>query len=106
MEWTQWWVPHSHWFWLMPFAFMILMVCFAIIMARRAGGWRFGCGCFGRERLGRWEPGQHPMAHRWPEAPGQILDRRYANGEITKEQHEQMKRYIDSSRQHTEPGDE
>jgi len=35
------------------------------------------------------------MAQRWPAAPGQILDRRYARGEITQEQHEQMRRYID-----------
>jgi len=31
------------------------------------------------------------MAYRWSETPLQILDRRFASGEITKEQHEQMR---------------
>ena len=97
MEWTEWWVSQSHWFWIMAFLFMILMVCFAIRCARRAGGSRFGCGCFGRERFDWWEPGQLPMAHRWTETPCQILDRRYADGEITKEQHQQRSCYTTGS---------
>ena len=104
MEYTHWWGPHSHWFWIIPFLFMVLMVFIAIRMARRAS-WRSGCGCLGRGRYGWWKPGQHSMAYQWSETPGQILDRRYASGEVTKEQHEQMKRYIESSLQHSGPGD-
>jgi uncharacterized membrane protein len=33
---------------------------------------------------------------RWSETPRQILDRRCASGEITKEQYEQIKRDIES----------
>ena len=105
MEYTHGWGPHPHWFWIMPLLFMILMVFFAILMARRAG-WPCGCGCFGRGRFGWWKPGLHPMAYRWPETPGKILDRRYASGEITKEQYEQMKRYIESRPQQSGPGGE
>jgi uncharacterized membrane protein len=35
------------------------------------------------------------MAYRCLETPSQILERRYASGDITKEQYEQMRRDID-----------
>jgi len=90
MESTHWWGPHFHGFWIMPLAFMIVMCLFAGFMARRAGGWRCGVGRIGLGRHDWWGPG--PISKGWPETPCQILDRRYASGEITKEQREKMRR--------------
>lgn len=90
MESTHWWGPHLHGFWIMPLVFMILMCLFVGFMARRARGWRCGVGRIGPGRHGWWEPG--PISQGWPETPCQILDRRYASGEITKEQREKMRR--------------
>jgi putative membrane protein len=57
------------------------MVAMMFMMFRRGGGGRmpFGHGAGPRTGNGR-------------ETPGQILDRRYAGGQITKEQYEAMRR--------------
>ena len=90
MEYAHCWGTHFHWFWIVPFLFMILMVICAFRMFRRRGvGYRAGWFPFGC-----CSPGRGPM-ERWSgETPDQILDRRYAAGEITKEQYDQMKRDI------------
>ena len=106
MEYTHLWGPHTHWFWIIPFLVMILMIVFATRMARRTGAWRCGVGRFGRGRFSCWVPGQGPMAYRWSETPFQILDRRYASGEITKQQYEQMRHDFESSPSHSGLGDE
>jgi len=95
MEATHWCGPHSSWFWVMPLTFMIVMFLFASLIARRAGAWRCGVGGIGPGRSRWWGP--DPRGHRGTETPLQILDRRYASGEITREQHEQMKRDAESS---------
>jgi len=96
MEYTHWWGPH--WFWIVPFLFMILMIVCATRMMRCAAGWRRVRGQrTGWMPLGWCKPGKDSVAYRWVETPREILDRRYANGEITKEQYEQMKRDIESS---------
>jgi putative membrane protein len=77
----------------MPLVFMIVMCLFVGFMARRAGGWRCGVGRIGPGPYSWRGPG--PMAQGWPETPSQILDRRYAGGEITREQYEQMKRDLE-----------
>jgi len=46
------------------------------------------------------------MAYRWSETPFQILDRRYARGEITKEQHEQMRSDLETSPSNSGSGEE
>jgi len=46
------------------------------------------------------------MAYRWSETPFQILDRRYASGEITKEQYEQMRSDLETSPSNSESGEE
>ena len=90
MEHTLCWGPHFHWFWIIPFLFMVLMFGACFRMLWRTGNWRWRSG-----HRARWQPfwcydlGQEP--------PDQILDRRYASGEITKEQYEQMKRDIQLS---------
>jgi len=106
MEYAHVWGPHTHWFWIIPFLFMILMIFFATRMARRADAWRSGVGPHGRGRFGCWDPGCGPMARWWSETPMQILDRRYANGEITKEQYEEMRHDFESNPPNSGSGDE
>lgn len=102
MEHAYFWSPHLHWFWIIPFLFMILMLVFALRAFRRAANWRRGTG-----RLTGWQfldcciPGQRQMERWWTEPPGQILDQRYASGEITKEQYEQMKSDLGPSTEHS-----
>lgn len=93
MDCTQWWWgPPMHWFWVVPLVFMILMVVFVAFAVRRAGDWRSGHGQGGVPWQG-WGPSDGPRARMGTgETPRQILDRRYASGELTKEQYEQMKR--------------
>jgi len=67
-------------FWIFPLLCMVFMV-FMLIMMFRPGG---GCMPFGIGHRGRGGNGS--------ETPQQILNRRYANGEITKEQYEAMRR--------------
>jgi hypothetical protein len=85
---------------------MILMFVFATRMCRRMGAWRDGVGYIDRGRFGCCVPGRGSMPDRWSETPLQILDRRYASGEITKEQYEQTRREIEPSPSHSGSGDE
>lgn len=86
-----------HWFWIMPVIFMILMFFCAALMLRRAGGWTWYAGNRGNwRRFGCWGAGQDSMGHWRSDSPSQILDKRYARGEITKEQYEQMRRDIEA----------
>lgn len=80
MDCTQWWGSHFYGLWVMPLVFMILMMVFVAFMIRRMGN-------------GRWADGP---AGRRSGMPGQILDRRYASGEISKEQYEQIKGDIEA----------
>ncbi|MFC1572163.1 SHOCT domain-containing protein [Candidatus Eisenbacteria bacterium] len=92
-----WWGPHFHWFWITPLIFMVLMFVCCGIMWRRAGSWRWSSGNrTGWGPFGCWQPGSSPMSRSWSKTPSQILDQRYASGEITREQYEQMKRDIES----------
>jgi len=106
MECTHFWGPHLHGFWIIPLLFTLLMIVFATVMARRARSWRCGMGRtwpgrFYRDQFGhRWSP------RGWSETPSQILDRRYASGEITKEQYEQIRRDIELNPRHSEAEDE
>lgn len=63
-----------HWWWIIPLAMIIL--CF-VMMGRHVG-----CG------MG-WFPSHHKA-----ESAREILDKRYALGEISKEEYEQKKRDI------------
>jgi putative membrane protein len=71
-------------FWIFPLLCMIFMVLMMIMMFRQGGG----CMPFGIGHRGRGVNGN--------ETPQQILNRRYANGEITKEQYEAMRRDLSS----------
>lgn len=78
-----WW-PWSSSFWIFPMLCMIFMVIMMIAMFRRGSG----CMPFGR--------GTEHGTNRGRDTPQQILDRRYASGEISKEQYEAMRRDLNS----------
>jgi putative membrane protein len=66
------------WMWIVPLSFVI--ICLFIAFAYLFRGPRWFYGPRGRQELG--------------EAAREILDRRYASGEITREQYEEMKRVL------------
>ena len=67
------------WMWIFPFLFFLLMIAMMGFFWRR--GFRTPwCGMMGDH------------AH---ETPRQILDRRYAGGDITKDQYDEMKRNLE-----------
>jgi putative membrane protein len=74
MEPWQWWWPGMGFMWIFPLLFLIVMIVFLF-----RGPWWGGRG--------------HDQGDR-RETPREILDRRYAGGEITKEQYEEMKRTL------------
>lgn len=96
LEPAHWWGPHTHGWWIIPLV-MIVMCLLVGLMARRAGGGRCGVGCIGPRHYG-WR-------ERSPETPRQVLDRRYAGGEITKEQHEQIRRDLEGESSRSGSGD-
>jgi putative membrane protein len=74
-----WWWPHMWaWMWVLPLTFLVLCLIFLLAYLFRGNG--FFCGRRDRRMLG--------------EAAREILDRRYASGEISKEQYEEMKRVL------------
>ena len=95
MEYTHFFGPHWHWFWIVPLLFMVLMFVCAARMCRRMGAWRCGTVYPGRGRFGCCVPDQGSISKRWSGTPGQILDRRYAIGEITKEQYDQIRNELE-----------
>jgi putative membrane protein len=63
-----------HWWWIIPIAMMVL--CFIMMRGHRGGmmGWS--------------------RSHHVAESAREILDKRYALGEISKEEYEEKKRHI------------
>lgn len=80
MDCMQWWGPQSHWFWIFPAFFMILFVTFIVFMFRRMAGHGWDHAPWNRPS------GSETARH--------VLDRRYAAGEISKDQYDAMKRDI------------
>jgi putative membrane protein len=80
---------HGHWLWVIPVLFMILMVVCVVRWTRYARRWRAGTG-------DRWDWNSFGCCGPRREGTSQILDRRYAEGEITREQYEQIKRDLES----------
>jgi putative membrane protein len=73
MEPYHWWWSGFGFMWIFPLLFLIILALFLF----RGPWWR------DRDRAERRE------------SPREILDRRYASGEITKEQYEDIKRTLD-----------
>ena len=76
MEPPYWWWHGFGLMWIFPLLFLIVMIVFLF---------RRGPGCY-------WRGGRREDRR---ESPREILDRRYASGEITKEQYEEMKRTLE-----------
>ena len=100
-----WWHCGGPWFWgfaIFPLFFFIMMIfCFSrwFRYGRRwsaEAGSRYGrrsfCGC------GSWRGWNRDAS--W-ESAEEILDRRYASGEITQEEYQRMKREIETDRRET-----
>ena len=77
MEPYQWWWHGMGFMWVFPFLFLIVLVLCITLFVR--GPWWIG--------RGRGDSGNR-------ETPREILDRRFASGELTKEQYEEMKRTL------------
>ena len=95
-SWPWWHETHSHSFWwIFPLMFFVLMIVVCIFMMRR------GCmGCMWRDRMmGRTEFGDAMKQSRGErsESALEILDKRYARGEIDKQEYEEKKAAISVS---------
>ncbi len=75
MDRSYWWWHGFGFMWIFPMLFLIVMILFLF------GG--------GSRRF--WRSSRHDERR---ESPREILDRRYASGEITKEQYEEMRRTL------------
>ncbi len=75
------------WWWIFPIAMMTIMFALCFLMMRGRTG-RMMCGpCFGSAGDAFWK-GR-------PESARDILDKRYARGEIGKEEYEKQKQDIE-----------
>ena len=102
MDCTGCWAPHVHGFWIVPFLFIVLMLVFVAARRRRSNDRRWDPRW---RACSLWGPGWGPMTSGWPTEPFHILASRYARGEITQEQYEQMRGNIERGPSRTEPGD-
>jgi len=80
MEPSYWWWHGFGFMWIFPLLFLIVMILFLF---------RGAPSCFWH--TGRREDRREDRR----ESPREILDRRYASGEITKDQYEEMKRTLE-----------
>ena len=78
---SQGWGMMLHWLWAMPFIFIVSgFICVLFLMGR--------AGSRTPHPLSGWHLPHLPFVR---ETAQEILDRRYASGEITTEQYEEMK---------------
>jgi putative membrane protein len=75
----QWWWHGFGFMWLFPLFFFICLVVFVVFLARSP-----------------WSGGRGGSRDARRETAREILDRRFASGEITKEQYAEMKRTLES----------
>ena len=86
--WTQGWAMHIHWLWAIPFIFVVAgAICVLFLV------WRIGPR-YMMHPLSGWHMPHMPHREWGHETAQQILDRRYASGEITQVQHDEMKKYL------------
>ncbi|WP_312262874.1 SHOCT domain-containing protein [Candidatus Igneacidithiobacillus taiwanensis] len=74
------WMPSG---WIFPLIFLVLMVVFMVLLMRGGMDGRPMCG------------GSHKTLGS-AETPRETLDRRYAQGEITREEYQQMRNELES----------
>jgi putative membrane protein len=79
MDPSYWWWHGFGFMWIFPLLFLIVMIAFLF----RGPFW-----------FSHHDRGHRTLDNR-PESAREILDRRYASGEITKEQYEEMRRTLE-----------
>ena len=93
--WSWWHEAHGHSFWwIFPLMFFVFMVVIFIFMMRRGG-----MGCAWRDRMmprSDFRDAMKPWDQR-SESALEILDKRYARGEIEKQEYEEKKAAISLS---------
>ncbi len=86
--WWQGWGMHIHWLWAIPFIFIVGAAISVLFFL-----WRIGPR-YMMHPWSSWHLPHMPFGH---ETAQQVLDRRYASGEITQAQHQEMKQYLQQS---------
>lgn len=89
--WQGWGMHGAGFWWIFPLFFLVLMVVMCIFMIRG------GMGCMWRDRH-MSTPESRDLTKRpgaeSPESALDILDKRFAKGEITKEEYQEMKKLL------------
>lgn len=80
MDPTLWWGHGFGFMWLIPLVFFVVFIIFMR-------------GIFGRDSPGC---GSHGGNTKHSESASEILDKRFAKGEITKDEYEEMKRTLEN----------
>ena len=91
--WPGWHAMQWHGFWwIFPLMFFVMMIVIFIFMMRRGG-----MGCMWCDRMMDRPESRDAMKRYWgehSESALEILDKRYANGEIEKQEYEEKKAAI------------